>query len=190
MKDFIGEYSDAVPTELCDWLIQMIDQSHTIDCRTAENRLPWRSDKQIIMESFAQGEAVDLMGFVGKCLKLYVDENAPSLQNHTFASSTTLLQKTVPMQGYHAWHCENSGYQIIDRIMAWMVYLNDVQEGGETEFLYQQKKVKPKKGTVVIWPGGYTHMHRGNPPMEDKYIATGWLQSNNGFGEKLINVKR
>ncbi len=190
MKDFIGEYSDVVPTGLCDWLIQMIDQSHTIDCRSTENRSPWRSDKQIIMESFAPGEAGDLMGFVGKCLKLYVEENCPVLQNHTFISSLTLLQKTVPMQGYHNFHCENTDYQTSDRTMAWMVYFNDVEEGGETEFLYQQKKVKPKKGTVVIWPGGFTHMHRGNPPMEDKYIATGWLQSDKGgFGEKLISVK-
>ena len=65
--------------------------------------------------------------------------------------------------------------------MAWMVYLNDVEEGGETEFLYQKRKVKPKKGTILIWPGGYTHLHRGNPPMSDKYIATGWWQGNIGL---------
>ena len=67
--------------------------------------------------------------------------------------------------------------------MAWMVYLNDVPEGGETEFLYQKLKVKPKKGTVLIWPGGYTHLHRGNPPMSDKYIATGWYQGNIGLAQ-------
>jgi hypothetical protein len=58
-----------------------------------------------------------------------------------------------------------------------MVYLNDVDEGGETEFLYQQVKIKPKRGTVVIWPGGFTHLHRGNPPLKNKYIATGWLSA-------------
>ena len=51
----------------------------------------------------------------------------------------------------------------------------------ETEWLYQKRKVKPKKGTVCIWPGGYTHLHRGNPPMSSKYIATGWYQGNIGL---------
>ncbi len=54
-----------------------------------------------------------------------------------------------------------------------MVYLNDVDSGGETEFLYQQLKIKPKRGRVVIWPGSFTHLHIGNHPMSDKYIHTG-----------------
>ena len=64
------------------------------------------------------------------------------------------------------------------RCLTWMVYLNDVNEGGETEWLYQQLKIKPKRGTVVIWPTGFTHLHRGNPPMSNKYIVTGWFSSN------------
>ena len=59
-----------------------------------------------------------------------------------------------------------------------MIYLNDVEEGGETEFLYQRKKLKPTKNRAVIWPGSYTHLHRGNPPMETKYILTGWYTNN------------
>ena len=70
--------------------------------------------------------------------------------------------------------------------MAWMVYLNDVEEGGETEFLYQKLKVKPSKGTILIWPGCYTHLHRGNTPMTNKYIATGWWQGN--IGLKQVNT--
>jgi len=59
----------------------------------------------------------------------------------------------------------------------WMVYLNDVEEGGETEFLYQHKRLKPEQGTLVIWPASFTHTHRGNPPLSnDKYIVTGWTE--------------
>ena len=30
---------------------------------------------------------------------------------------------------------------------------------------------------MVIWPAGFTHCHRGNPPLDrDKYILTGWLE--------------
>ena len=85
------------------------------------------------------------------------------------------IQKTEPGEGYHIWHCENnsSGYQ--NRICAWILYLNDVEEGGETEFLFQKSRVKPKTGTFILWPGGFTHPHRGNPPLTGtKYVMTGW----------------
>ena len=52
----------------------------------------------------------------------------------------------------------------------------DVDDGGETEFHWQQLKVKPVKGKTVIWPTDFTHLHRGIvSPTEDKYIATGWF---------------
>jgi hypothetical protein len=58
-----------------------------------------------------------------------------------------------------------------------MVYLNDIEDGGETEFLYLSKRVKPVTGRVLLWPAGYTHTHRGNPPLKDtKYIITGWVE--------------
>ena len=56
-----------------------------------------------------------------------------------------------------------------------ITYLNDVPAGGETEFLYQGIRIQPKKGTTIIFPAAYTHMHRGNPPLGcTKYIATTW----------------
>ena len=87
------------------------------------------------------------------------------------------MQKTRPGEGYHIWHHEH-GYMnyVKNSLFAWMVYLNDIEDGGETEFLYQHVRVKPKKGTLVMWPSFFTHMHRGNPPLkEDKYVVTGWV---------------
>jgi len=58
-----------------------------------------------------------------------------------------------------------------------MLYLNDDFEGGETEFIYQKDRIKPRKNRLVIWPATYTHVHRGNPPINgDKYIITGWVE--------------
>ena len=63
------------------------------------------------------------------------------------------------------------------RILAWTLYLNDIPEGeGETEFLWQATKVKPKAGLLCIFPASFTHTHRGNPVYStNKYIATGWF---------------
>jgi hypothetical protein len=85
--------------------------------------------------------------------------------------------------GYPHWHSEqfpqNGHNEALHRVVLYMFYLNDVEEGGETEFFYQGRKLKPKKGTMVIAPAGFTHSHRGNTPISnDKYIATSWVMFN------------
>ena len=45
----------------------------------------------------------------------------------------------------------------------------------------QEAKVTPKKGRIAIWPGSFTHLHRGNPPNKTKYIATGWYAGDGGM---------
>lgn len=90
---------------------------------------------------------------------------------------TIKIQKTQPGQGYHVWHFENDSRASGGRIMAFMTYLNTVEEGGETEFLYLGKRIKPVAGRTLLWPAGYTHAHRGNPPLSGvKYVLTGWVE--------------
>lgn len=96
---------------------------------------------------------------------------------YPICSEAVKVQKTSPGQGYHVWHSEANSSRHSDRFIAWTIYLNDVEDGGETEFIYQSERVKPEMGKLVIWPAGFTHTHRGNPPLKgDKYIATGWFR--------------
>lgn len=86
------------------------------------------------------------------------------------------LQRTGPHEGYHAWHAEALDLSSASRIMTYMLYLNDVDEGGETEFLYQGVKLKPEQGKLVLFPTNYLYPHRGNPIYKGyKYIITGWF---------------
>lgn len=86
-------------------------------------------------------------------------------------------QRTHIGQGYHVWHTEDMGLAYDDRCAVFMLYLNDVHEGGETEFLYYPGRITPRTGRLIIWPAGYTHVHRGNPPISNtKYVLTGWVQ--------------
>ena len=99
------------------------------------------------------------------------------LQGALINSYSIKMQKTEPGQGYHVWHCEAGDRNNANRVMAWAAYLNDNFEAGETEFLYQQYRYTPKMGDLIIFPAGFTHVHRGNPPINGtKYIITGWLE--------------
>ncbi len=82
-----------------------------------------------------------------------------------------------PNNYYYKIHCENDGHpQRLNRVFGWMVYLNDIKQGGGTEFIFQNFKTIPKAGDFYIWPAGASHMHRGeNAPFERKYLITGWF---------------
>ena len=84
------------------------------------------------------------------------------------------IQKYNPGECYSALHCESMGSDL-DRVLAWMIYLNDVTDGGETEFPSQDKKFQPRCGDFLIWPAHFTHPHRGiASKTQVKYIVTGW----------------
>jgi hypothetical protein len=107
----------------------------------------------------------------------YTETNIKNYTAEDIITDHVKIQKTLPSQGYHVWHTERHGeINGIKRILAYTIYLNTVEEGGETEFLYQSQRVKPVKGRIVIWPANFPYVHRGNPPLSgEKYIATSWI---------------
>ena len=102
-----------------------------------------------------------------------------TLRSKHVYSNFNKVQKTPAGGGYHVWHDElGQSVQHSDRVLVWMMYLNNDFEGGETEFLYQKKRVQPEPGTIVIWPAQWTHQHKGNMVLEGyKYIVTGWIHT-------------
>jgi len=86
------------------------------------------------------------------------------------------MQRYLPGEGFFGWHCERAGLKHSNRLLVWMVYLNDVNDGGETEFFYQHHFETPEQGKLLIWPSDWTHLHRGVASLtESKYILTGWF---------------
>lgn len=101
--------------------------------------------------------------------------------------STCLRPSAINLQwyrdgegGYPYWHCElqprDASAETLHRHLLWTAYLNDDFAEGETEFLFQQRKVVPRAGSLLLAPTAFTHTHRGNRPVGgDKFIATGWV---------------
>lgn len=191
MQDFIGVYQNVFSPDFCSGLIDFFKWSK-------ENNKTWRrseasgnqkNDESCCLNPVAQSEInftlSHLTGYVREFNEVFWDQCYTDYRNkydtlNSFASHTILsykLQETKPTEGYHIWHAEQDCIEHSRRIAAYIVYLNDVKEGGETEFLYQAKRVAPTRGTLVIFPSSYTHTHRGNPPLTNtKYILTGWVE--------------
>lgn len=87
-----------------------------------------------------------------------------------------IIQHYKPGGGFKKSHFERTQYSAASRMMVYMTYLNDVQDGGGTRFDYQKKTFRARKGHTLLWPTDWTHTHRGMvSKTQDKYIITGWL---------------
>ena len=87
------------------------------------------------------------------------------------------VQYWEPGNYYSKFHYElRSDAESVLRNLVFMTYLNNIEDGGETEFHYQKIKIKPKKGLTIVWPANWTHTHRGCETSEHKHAVTGWFE--------------
>lgn len=183
-KDFIGTYVNALSKEQCEFIIQDFERhvsNNPSFINNGEDQFNNQKMGRLDFGIFAEKCMPDVCKIVNSalnvCIGFYTEEFF-SLKQINARSENVKIQRTPPRGGYHVWHCEAENRLSMDRVLTWMIYLNDIPDGeGETEFLWQGIRVKPKAGTCVIWPAHFTHPHRGNPVYScDKYIATGWYR--------------
>lgn len=194
---FIGVWDKFVPKPLCDEVIKYFDDMFEkngcyIPPKEGAINAPSmgegmyrsqdlyggslnRKDYSFLL-NYADGEISQKINSCLKSCVMHYIEQYPQLQQASLLSTDLKIQKTPPEGGYHLWHYENANMSHAMREIVWMIYLNDMPDGdGATEFMYQRKRITPKAGTVVIWPAGFTHTHKGNTVFsQDKYILTGW----------------
>ena len=181
-NQFIGIYENALSKEDCKSIIDLFEDGlnnkvdSNGDTHFFKDKMARYDYQKFYSSSDKSNQIVSVINNVlDKCISLYAEEFWIVKQLQA-TSLNIKLQKTPPKGGYHVWHCEQDIIEYANRVLAWTVYLNDIPNGeGETEFLWQGLRVKPKAGTVSIFPASFTHTHRGNPVYScDKYIATGW----------------
>ena len=194
-NNFIGTFPYAASKEYCESIIERFEFVNETQSE-GRGRIWTRDEFEGVPKVFkddstyqlgSDGEVTlgidlplmkNLTDIVWSCYDIYAKEyGVLSRLMHHKISPYVRVQKTEPGQGYHIWHTDNSSIFTSRRVIVVSLYLNTIKEGGETEFLYQGIRVPPVEGTLVLFPAGWTHPHRGNPPLkETKYIVTTWLE--------------
>lgn len=187
LKDFIGIFDEVIPDDFCDYAVKHFEYAEKLSLiydRQSVEGVPEtikKDDTHFAIDDsnteiqIANSEIYSVVQkILSDALNIYIREYSV-LEQVDYGFFTYRLQRTKVGGGYHAWHHERGRRANESRFITAILYLNDVEEGGETEFLYYHKRVKPKKARLVLFPCEYTHTHRGNPPLSnEKYIITTW----------------
>jgi len=187
---FIETYTDVFPEGFCEHIITnfncFYEEGLTLNRKQTDGVLPHiKNDNQYFVHNttffpeFNNRKVTDV--FWEGIQTAYEDysEKYSFLKDIEITSREIKLQKVPSGGGYHIWHAEQGNGTMNSRCLTFMVYLNTLppEACGETEFLYQQQRIKPEANTLIFWPAAYTHPHRGNAVYGStpKYIATGWF---------------
>lgn len=187
--NFIGMYQDVFPDGFCNHLINEFerllvsgacsnrqDEENVLKAKK-EDHFHFLNLKYNSITPFNQNESVHVfLEGLQKCFDEYLNEY-DILRERSLRCTHIKMQKTDPGAGYHVWHFEQGADHDAGRCLVFIAYLNDIEDAGETEFLYQRLRIPPKENSMVIWPAGFTHTHRGNVVHgnKSKYIVTGWF---------------
>ena len=186
---FIFEMEDFISKELCGEIISMFENEprklQSLISTPTGNVLDLerRNSLQIHLKDMKKYENIDtlLKRKLRNALDVYKNEfcnyfkkygENPKFINHVIFSNkkiefTDFIVQRVKPETHFRWHVdegENIGHTCI-------IYLNDldVDDGGATEFACG-RKVQPKAGKLLLFPGGWSNVHRGCLVHKHKYM--------------------
>ena len=173
-------HKDVVDKKICKDIVKFYednkDRSHTSAIGGKVDTSIKDSTDLVISPDFMEHPFDTYQQQLQECLKNYATtytELNDCLGPYRI-TETINIQKYNPGGGFKRSHYERPHYDVSTRVLAFMTYLNTVQNGG-TYFKYQDHKIEAIEGDTYIWPAEWTHMHSGIVANETKYIITGWF---------------
>lgn len=178
---FIFEKRDALPAEICRQMIQRFEAAPDEQYpgrigQQAQRDLSIKKSTDLVLSGKPHWKDLDraLFRSIGTAIKEF-RETYPYFKG-PFKDMGYAIQRTDPGEHYH-YHIDGGSHAFSQRQLVAVWYLNDVAgPGGETEFLFQNIRIKPEQGKLLLFPPFWTHEHRGVTLQAGvKYIATTWV---------------
>lgn len=190
MDKFIQEFRSAVPVEACARLIQKFDHYEKAAVGELKVQDKFASDggregeertkeaKCIYLKpSLLQAHDEEFLRLASRCVDAVYACTTAYVQSIGRINMAPLqveqldFMKYEKGQGFYGPHVDAGSKDLHHRILSVLVYLNDVEVGGETEFPLQDYKVKPEAGKVAIFPSFFSFVHQSNTTISAaKYV--------------------
>ena len=189
MDNYIRVYDDVLDKVSCKTLIEKFEDSHeyfkTVHKEDEDEVI---SFEQIVLENHDEWESVqeDLLELFKEYIQHYKKEcKIFNKQWPTKYGFEAVRMKRYLENDYDRFdsHVDVLDYHSARRFLAFFVYVNDVDEGGETEFLNLYKpgtyipfKIKPQRGRLLMFPPTWQYYHAGLKPISGmKYLLHSYL---------------
>jgi hypothetical protein len=180
-NSFIFEKRHALPVEICREMIRRFEQHADEQYEGRIGQLVYKDQNvkkstDLVVSGKPHWKDVDraLFHSLAQAMK-ELRETYPYFKG-SFKDVGYAIQRTRPGEYYH-WHIDGGSHEFSQRQLVAVWYLNDVEgPGGETEFSYQDIRIKPQTGKLLLFPPFWTHEHRGATLQKGvKFIATTWV---------------
>jgi hypothetical protein len=178
-RDFVTLYQ-AVEPSLCAAIVERFDRDERkaagkVYQQGAAGALASDIKRSWDLEILDDARWGDLFGRLHAPVMACVDHylsRSPVLQSFPLQGTGYKIQMYPRQQGFFHWHADATEKSVRSRVVSLILYLNDVEHGGETEFMHQGLRVAPRTGQLLMFPAGWNHVHRGcMPESGDKYIV-------------------
>jgi len=180
-SDFIYTERGALPKSFCNNVIEKSEQDDRkrpgqvgsgvrLDIkRSCDLSISGKEDWESYDEAFFKSLSDGLKKYVSFLPEEYTIHKALSeIKNDTGYQ----IQRTQPGD-YYIWHHDQSA----TRLVTFIWYLNDIKDGGYTEFI-DGTRIQPEAGKLIMFPATWDFLHRGvSPKTETKYLCTGWVHA-------------
>ena len=179
LDDLIHIYENALDYEICDVLIATFDSASKHHESVSNEGKPNFTQFNLTENSDITDELIKIHKQIIRTVQHYRDVYYEFVDARVFPSTHAFEQfriKRYNTGGEERFdtHVDVADYSSARRFLSFMFYLNDVSEGGETVF--RDKKITPKKGSLLVFPPLWMYPHRGDPPISNpKYIMSTYL---------------
>ena len=180
MSDFIEVYPGVLDAETCRRVINFFERSPAkIPSSTGVVGVmnPARRSHGVVLDQESDAALFQtIFSALQRSFAAYVAKYGELRRHPSVFEAFGIYRYQNETEGYD-WHSDGMDPGLRYRFVSAVLYLNTVRQGGETEFLYQKRKIAAQEGSVVLFPSGWTHIHRGCPPRSNpKYVLVTWTR--------------
>ena len=184
MDDYIQVYDDVIDEVSCKELINKFEDAHetfeTVHQEDGDNNVISFEQLNLFTHGWDDVQKGLLELFQDYILHYKLDCNIYDKMWPEKYGYEAVRMKRYLANDYDRFdpHVDVLNHETARRFLAFFIYLNDVEKGGETVFLRLHKPgtyipytVTPKRGRLLMFPPTWQYYHAGRRPISDrKYI--------------------
>ena len=205
LSSYICEFPNSLPDMLCDDIIHMYELTNknekfpgstigginkkikdTTDYIIPKNNELWNHIETTLIDELKSCLTKYNSIICENLSNTVIDENFIKNKinvffNNEFIIEDLMIQKYEKEKGKYIYHNDFfvNSQKKCHRVITFIWYLNNVEEGGHTDFFGGKIKIKPEKGKLVLFPASWCYPHCGRTPISNnKYIITNWVYNN------------